>query len=317
MSLNMPWILVDLSYLAHRARFASGDLEYDDFYTGVMFGFWEQVRTLCREVQSNNFQFFFDSRKSFRRKAYPEYKATRSANLSDEERRQMKIMREQIQFLRRDVLPNIGFSVYHQTGCESDDLMAQAALQLSERNESSIIVTADGDLWQCISQTVTWYDPGKKRWITPPRFLKEKGISCNQWGQVKAIAGCSGDNVKGIAGVGEKKAIQYLTGQMPDHHKAFKNIQNDERDKHSIIARNQELVVLPHKKTKPLKIHVSQGDSGRFFTMCERYGFLSYLREPRQKEWAQFFNGQFHQSEIKKPTRKRYNKQKGLINNGR
>ena len=292
-----PWVLIDLSFLAHRARYATAELLWEDFHTGILYGFWEQLRTICQSeyVHSNRVVLFFDSRQSYRLRDFPQYKSHRREDLTEEEKEQLSIMYDQIRLLRQEILPAVGFQICHQTGCESDDLMAQVAGQLSRKKlgvpddgERGIIVTADGDLFQCITDYVSWFDPSRRYMYNPISFENNKGIAPDQWGKVKALAGCDGDGVPGIAGVGEKTAIKYLKEQLPQHHKTYQAIKSEEGQK--IYARNKWLVMLPHAKTKPIVLQEPQYNVEAFFHYAERYGFLTYLKEPKRSEWEAFFN---------------------------
>lgn len=284
-----PWVLIDISYLAHRARYAIADMEWEDFHTGVLFGFWEQLRTICtnERIRSNHVLLFFDSRQSYRKKLFPQYKAKRHSNATPEEIAQLREMYVQLRLLYNEILPAVGFRIYRQTGLESDDLMAQAALQIEEKGEQGIIVTADGDLWQCITDNIHWFDPARRKYYTPETFMEAKGIAAGKWGQVKANSGCSGDGVPGIKGVGEKTAIKFLTYTLPIHYQTFKAIQSNEGE--LIYKRNVKLVILPHEKTKPIDIRPPEYDTDAFFRYCKRYGFLTYLKSPKRREWEDFF----------------------------
>jgi len=159
----MKWVLIDLSYLAHRARYAVGDLEFDDIPTGVMYGFFEQLLATCKNppVCSNKILIFTDSKKSYRQRAFPDYKKKRKDNRTPEEQEQIRVMYQQVNKLRDKILPKLGIPVYKQVGLESDDLIAYAAQELTMKKEEAIIITADGDLYQCITPWVKWYDPGR------------------------------------------------------------------------------------------------------------------------------------------------------------
>ena len=41
------WILIDLLYLAHRARFSMRGFSADETPTGILFGFFEQLLHVC------------------------------------------------------------------------------------------------------------------------------------------------------------------------------------------------------------------------------------------------------------------------------
>ena len=279
------WVLVDVSYLAYRSLHTIGNLAGDDGPTGVLFGFFTQIRSICDDprVGSNRLAIFFDSRKSYRHKTFPEYKkGRRKEERTPEEWEQIMLMRDQLRLLRSEILPAIGIPVYRQTGLESDDLIAYAA-SIADR---AVMVTADGDLYQCIRERIHWWNPAGK-YHTPATFREAKGIEPEQWGEVKAIAGCIGDEVPGVPGVGEKSAVMYLTDQLPSHYKRYHAITSPEGIQ--IRRRNRGLVVLPHAKTRPFDLREPEFNVDAFFHYCETYGLLSFLQQRRN--WESFFRG--------------------------
>ena len=64
----MKWVLIDLSFLAHRARYSCKDLDDDDVPTGVLYGFFQELYSICNNtpVSSNKIIIFADSKKSYR-----------------------------------------------------------------------------------------------------------------------------------------------------------------------------------------------------------------------------------------------------------
>lgn len=293
--MSSPWVFIDISYLAHRARFALSGMEYEDFPTGIIYGFFEQLKFICQNphINSNKVCLFFDSKKSYRRKLYPEYKKKRKDSRTEEEKKQIELMYFQVRLLWKQILPDIGISTYRQTGLESDDIMAQAAMQVSLDNAAgegrrAIIITSDGDLYQCITQYVHWYDPGRDVYLTPRSFLRKKRIRASKWGEVKAIAGCSSDEVAGVPGVGEKSAIQFLLDELPKNYKRYQSIISPAGQ--AIIERNRQLVLLPHAKTKIVFLKPPAYDTDAFFHYCEKYGLLSFLKERKRRAWMRFFH---------------------------
>jgi 5'-3' exonuclease len=162
-----------------------------------------------------------------------------------------------------------------------------AASQFKGSERQAILVTADGDLYQCITPAVHWYDPARDAYYDPDRFLLKKGIEAERWGEVKTLAGCNGDSVPGVPGVGEVSAVKYLLGILPAHYKKSISIQSIEG--RNIFDRNKELVKLPHPKTKSFNLTEPDYNVDAFFHFCERYGIMSYLREPKRSEWVSFF----------------------------
>ena len=287
----MPWVLVDFQYLCHRAMHSVGNLEFEDMPTGVIFGFFHQLRQVCmdRRIRSNKVAIFCDSKISLRKKTYPKYKWKREAIRTPEEVERLHIMHQQADELSGKILPEIGFPVYSQEGLESDDLIAQAAINLSLRADfcNGVIVTADGDLYQCINSCIHWFDPARDVYHTEESFRAKEGIDAQWWGQVKILAGCETDNVEGIRGIGKKTAIKYLLEELPPTRKAHQDIVSTAGQ--SVVRRNYPLVVLPHKATKPLVLYQKPYNPEAFFRYCKKYGLLSFLQQ--KPAWESFFHG--------------------------
>ncbi|GAF86980.1 unnamed protein product, partial [marine sediment metagenome] len=74
----------------------------------------------------------------------------------------------------------------------------------------------------------------KQKWDAA-RLQSEHGCSPDEWVLVKALAGCDGDNVPGVKGIGPKTAVKIIRGQ-------HKTTLSDYQD---IIDKNLELVKLP------------------------------------------------------------------------
>lgn len=295
-----PFVLIDASYLAHRALHSMGGLTHDGEGTAILFGFFHQLRSLCQSprVASNRVAVFFDSKTSLRRAAYPDYKAKRRSRPKDPERAAaLKALHRQVDRLREDILPSIGVCAYHAEGLESDDLLAVAAAQETARGRESgvkgggpraIIVTADADLWQCISPWVHWYDQGRDLYYDPRSFMAEKGLPARRWKEVKQIAGCRSDNVKGIRGIGDATAVRYLLGTLKASSKAHAKIVSEEGG--AVVRRNHDLVVLPHPEAPAaVKLRSPKWHREEFVLMCKKHCFQSMLDE--WPKWERFFRG--------------------------
>ena len=287
------WVLIDLLYLAHRARFATKHLTLEDVPTGVIYGIFEQLFSICNNprILSNNVHLFIDSRHSFRVKQFSGYKAKRKQKRTQEEVEQITAMHKQLDALKSSIFQRIGIPFYEQKGLESDDLLAQAARQLSTQNEKCIIVTGDGDLFQCIDDNCTWYDPQREIMFTRKSFTFKKQIDPSEWWKVKSIGGCVSDNVPGISGVSEKGALDYLLGRIPKHYKKYTNIR--EAFKTGEIQKWKELVKLPHDKTKTVQLEDVVLDMTEFLEVCKEYDMDSFIDGPERKARRSFFLGHF------------------------
>ena len=285
----MKWLLIDLSYLTHRARYACNDLTHEDIPTGIIYSFFEQLYSICEKMRSNKVLVFTDSKKSYRLKAFSGYKKKRKEEKTKEEQEQLNIMYKQINKLKNKILPKLGFPVYRQTGLESDDLIAWAAKKFNSIKEEAVIITSDGDLLQCITPYVKWYDPSKELLMDEKSFERKYDIPPKEWDMVKALAGCSSDCVPGLKGIGEKGAIKYVRGEMETHTKQFKMISEN----HKEIVKWFKLVSLPHEKTKQFEIVEPEYNRKSFFSFCKHFGIMSYLEQPKKNKWIEFFKGEF------------------------
>ena len=252
--MSEKYLILDSPYLCHRAKYTTGALSFGENATGVIYGFLKSLIGFQRLFNTSNFVFCWDSNTSKRREIYPEYKANRKdKEYTDEEIEFDKAFRKQIKKLRTTYLPMIGFkNVFIQRGYESDDIMASVALQLSQCGNEAIIITSDHDLYQCISANVSCYNPQTNKIMTLQGFKKQYGIESYEWVLVKAIAGCTSDNIEGIKGVGEKTAIKYLKTQLKTTDKRYCDISCS--DGKAIFERNFPLVKLPMKGTQRFKL---------------------------------------------------------------
>lgn len=246
MMLNKKFLLLDCNYLAHRAKYVFGDLSYKGSVTGVVYGFLKEIITLTQRFQTEDLLFCWDSKESKRKEIYLPYKAKRhSKELTKEEKLFDNEFHRQIELLKYEYLHRIGYvNIFELEGFEADDIIAYFCKENSDKypDDEIIIITADQDLYQCLRPNVSWYNPKTKKTITYKKFIKEYGITPKQWIKVKAIAGCSSDNVEGIRGVGEKTAIKFLKGELKKDSKVYNEISNNWKE---IVLRNRKLVELP------------------------------------------------------------------------
>lgn len=279
--------------MAHKARHSLKNLYIDDMATGVLFGFFEQMMTICSHPRfcSNKVVIVTDSRTSFRKDSYDGYKSKRQQNRTEEDLKQIKIMHKQVKLLRKKILPAMGIRVYGQKGLEGDDIMAVMTRDLSSMKQDGVLVTSDGDLYQCITKRVSWYDPTRDLYYTPELFMKAKDVTPKQWGMVKAIGGCTSDSVPGLKGVSETGAIAWMTNKIPPHHKKYSTIKDALDD--GSIEKWKELVILPHRKTKTVNLKVPKYKPEVFYEFCEKYEMYSFLSGNGKKQWDNFFKNKF------------------------
>ena len=250
-----------------------------------------KVLDLAEAYDTSKFAFVWDSKHSWRKKKYHWYKAKRAKSrkeLDEAEKEALAAMFRQVDLIQH-ILPRIGFrNNLMQNGVEGDDLMAMICRNYPQYK--IILVANDHDLYQLLDNKVSMLSPkadylGKE--YKAANFEEEFGISPRKWHLVKAIAGCTSDEVPGVEKVGEKTACKYLRGELKEHTQAYKKITC--QDGIDIKERNLELVELPHKKTKPIILQEDELNLEEFKKLCKEFKF-KYFLEDRFDEWERFFN---------------------------
>jgi 5'-3' exonuclease len=210
------WLALDVNYLMHRAFHVFGGLSHGKHGgTGATYGVFRDIIRLQDIHNTSNVVFCFDHGKRLKRQEVcPGYKNKRHARkLEGTEEEAVTELRRQINLLKTEYLPYLGYeNVFYQKGYEADDVIA-SVVQNTPTKDEVVIVSGDKDLYQLISARVCVWHPKsaqeQKCW-TLESFTKEYGIHPQHWCHVKAIAGCSTDEVPGLRGVGEKTACKYL-----------------------------------------------------------------------------------------------------------
>lgn len=269
------WLILDCNYLCWRAFYSTGALKFGKHQTGVVYGFLKEVRSLQDLFATQNIIFTFDVGKPLRSSVYHAYKANREhkkASQTKAEKAAYQAMQDQVDQLRLDYLPGLGYrNVFWSDGYEADDIIAKLILDAAGL-DSCIIVTADADMYQLLGyEDVVLYNPQKKETTDEDAFQKMYGVPSSSWAQVKAIAGCVSDNIRGIQGVGEKTAIKFLQGTLVETTKTYKAI----RDGTSLIKHNHKLVTLPFPKTPLHKIQVDDVTPKKWRVLADKLGMVT------------------------------------------
>jgi len=274
-------IIFDSNYVAYVSKFSlSQGLSYRGTNTEIIFGFLKQVLTLAEQFKDSDIVFCWDSKESLRKKIYPEYKANRKENLTEEQKEENQIAYAQFNILRKTILPELGFSNnFMEEGYESDDLIASLVLA---RTDKPIVISSDKDLYQLLDHC-NIYNITKREIYNKELFTREYGIRPFRWITVKSIAGCNTDNVKGVEKVGEKTAIKYLKGEMKPSAKTYDSIINFD------ISINKKLIELPFTGCPNINERIFPNDLKRkkFISIFDKFGLQSFINNI--DKWEKIF----------------------------
>ena len=143
-------------------------------------------------------------------------KATYKKNISSDYKRRKKfadpdwvelIFRETK--LVRELLYYAGAIQVWADGHEADDVIYTMVRRFREKVDSIYIYTRDKDLYQLVGSNVYLIVPPEA--VVDSNFVKSQtGVSPKQWLDYKTLVGCPGDAVKGVRGIGPKKAVKLL-----------------------------------------------------------------------------------------------------------
>lgn len=283
--LNFKMIIFDLHYLCWRSHFANPGLEHEGELTGAIHGVLQQIFVLTRKFHDNHIIFACDSPYNLRKQIYPLYKR-KEEEKSEADEWLFNQGLSQIQKIKKDVLPWLGFkNIWEYEGYEADDVIA-AYLINSEINFKPLVITNDDDLLQLLDYC-NLYSPVKKRIITKKEFQRQNGIPPQHWIRVKQLAGCSSDKVPGVPGIGNKRALAFLKHELKIDSKAHKNI-TQARKERKILPRNLKLVKLPLENCPIFMDKQDNCVRFAFRDICKKYG-LKKLWEMYHDNWERVF----------------------------
>ncbi len=200
-------LLVDISHLFFRAFYAFPRNLQDSQKNPInaIFGVAQMILSVIEKEKPD---YIFGGKdlasKTLRSEKMPEYKGGRPELDPDLHQQIPRIF---------DFFNALSLPIFHHEGYEADDILAS----LSEKfrgNESFIIeiLTGDADAFQLIGENIKVLKPSKGENIPYCRevLFKKKGFYPEEVVDFKAISGDPSDNLKGIAGIGEKGATKLI-----------------------------------------------------------------------------------------------------------
>jgi len=235
-------VLIDANSLIYRAYHALPPLTTKKAEpVNAVYGFLLVFLKAIREFQPDFIAACFDSPgPTFRHKKFKEYKAKRPPIPKDLVSQIPKV---------KEVLSAFGVPIFEKKGFEADDLIG-AISKITPPDTEVIILSGDMDILQLINSRTRVFllKRGiKNTHLYDQNMVKEEyGISPSQIVDFKALRGDPSDNIPGVAGIGEKTAIDLL--------KRFGNLENlykeleENSEKAKEIRQKTRGLLLRHKK---------------------------------------------------------------------
>lgn len=272
-------ILVDGNSLMYRAYYgmaAMGNLTTNSkgLYTNAIYAFARMINHLINSDYDAILVAFDAGKKTLRHEWMTEYKAGR-APMPDEFRMQIAYIKEFLDIMR--------IKRYEQSLYEADDIIGTMAKKAEEEGYHVDIYSSDKDLLQLISPNTTVHLTKKGMTdledYTPDTFYEKYSIKYTQFIDLKAMMGDKSDNLPGIPGIGEKKAVKYLQayGTLDEIISHADEIKGADGEK---IRNNFESALLCRKMATILRefnIDLSLNDTLR--KECNRDRLISFYQE--------------------------------------
>lgn len=203
-------LIVDGHSLLYRAYHALPPLTRPDGTpTGAVYGFTTMLLKAIDDIKPQGVVVAFDTpAPTFRHLAYEQYKAQREPSPDD--------FRVQVP-LTKSLLEKLGIPHVVRDGFEADDVLGSLARRASADGHRALILTGDRDLLQLVGQGVEVLLTTKRglseveRLSEPQHVMQKLGVRPEQVPDLKGLMGDASDNIPGVAGIGEKSAVQLLS----------------------------------------------------------------------------------------------------------
>lgn len=201
----MKLLAIDGNSILNRAFYAIRALSNKDGVpTNAVFGFMNVYFKNFDVIKPDCVAVAFDMHApTFRHKAVSTYKANRKG-MPDELFQQMPLI--------KNLLTLMGIKILECEGFEADDILGTLSKIFSKNNHECHILTGDRDSLQLINDKTTVRLATNKDAIIYNRekFLEDYGFEPINMIDLKALMGDSSDNIKGVAGIGEKTATTLI-----------------------------------------------------------------------------------------------------------
>lgn len=201
--------IIDGKSVFYRGYYAMPNLSTKDGTpTGGVYGFASMALEVLKRLKPDYVCVAWDKPKTNIRKRlelYPQYKAGRKPPPPD--------FYEQIPILH-ELLGDFGWPLYELDDYEADDIMGSLAIQATEKDIETMLITSDLDMLQLVNPHVHVFALKKGlsniELYSPESFEAKYNIDVEQFLDLKSLKGDSSDNIPGVPGIGEKGAIELL-----------------------------------------------------------------------------------------------------------
>lgn len=209
-------LIVDSLNLCFRFKHSKAKTFADDFI--------ETVRSLARSYKCGKIILTCDQgSSSYRKEIYPEYKANRAEKYATQTEQEAKDFKSFIEEFNRTMdLAAEYFPLLRFPKVEADDIAAYLVSKL-KATHNIWLISSDKD-WQLLVDTsVSTFSYVTRKETTLNNWNEHHECTPEEYISIKCLQGDSGDNIKGIDGIGPKRALALVKeyGSAFDIHTAL------------------------------------------------------------------------------------------------
>lgn len=258
-------------------------------WTGPIYLFLKSLKGLQEKFKPNNTWIAWDKKlvkgTNFRKELAPE---TYKQNRDDDKSRQIHEQHDEL----AKWLTVLGIKQIYPGVLEADDIIAWLT---KEKLQSAIIVSVDKDLLQLVNDFCHYYNPIKKKLITPENFVEEVGVEILEYNYYKALLGDKSDNVEGIQGYGVQKSAKLCK---EGYNGIVSKLTEEDKKKFDKNLLLTNLSGSYYKEEGEVDLYQKQyedqqfikADMKKFEEMCQESEFYSFVKE--MDKWKDSFSRQ-------------------------
>jgi DNA polymerase-1 len=286
-------LIFDGNNQAHMAYHSTGQ----NLINGTSFGLLRMMKATMAVFPDARPVFVWDGGLNKHRvELHPEYKK-REGVTTTAPREEKEAFYEQIKMFEL-MLEMLGIPQLRMKGQEADDLIGIITKDFEEKGEQVVIVSTDNDFHQLVSGSLSLYNPIRKTRFTYDDFQKRyPDITPEQFVWVKSIMGDKSDNIPGVNGLGEKRALEIIQtvgdlDNLPDERltkrgKTFARI--NDPDNIALVRRNYQLIGIDRANRIGAELPPEkEARLDDFFSLMRELDFRSVLNQ--EENWRKTFS---------------------------
>ena len=274
-------LLVDGSSYLYRAFHALPDLRnMAGEPTSAIKGVLAMLHRLRKDYAADYIACVFDAKgRTFRDELYPAYKEHRPPMPDD--------LRSQVEPLHAAIRAE-GWPLVIIDGVEADDVIGTLVLHATQRQVRSIVSTGDKDMAQLVDDHVTLVNTMSQETLDEAGVAAKFGVPPERITDYLTLIGDAVDNVPGVAKVGPKTAVKWLTeyGTLDNllaHADEIKGVAGDNlRAALDWLPQARRLLTIKMDVALPFDfddLTLKPRDTDTLRALFERYEFRTWLRE--------------------------------------